>query len=118
MDLKISKENFPRKFLGKKTQTFQEDKKRKIKGKEKNFIFPLKRHVTTDREEMLSNLDKRKLRQRIVGSSVRSHACSMVKRLDEPATDDADHCLYVTLTFINRHTFVCTSSTSSTAKNF
>lgn len=114
MDLKISKENFPRKFLGEKTRTFQEDKKTKIKGKD--FIFPLKRHVTTNREEMLSNLDKRKLR--IVGSSVRSHACSMVKRLDEPATDDAGHCLYVTLTFINRHTFVCTSSTSSTAKNF
>lgn len=41
MDLKISKEYFPRKFLGKKTQTFQEDKKRKIKGKDfkKNLNF-------------------------------------------------------------------------------
>lgn len=41
-----------------KTQTFQEDKKTCIK--EKDFIFPLERHVTTNREEVLSNLDKRK----------------------------------------------------------
>lgn len=91
------------------TQTFQEDRKTYSSKKRIFFkiLFSLKRHV-----EKNLILIKRKW------DNCRFDRTPSMKRLDEPATDDAAHCLYVTLTFVNRHTFVSASSTSSTAKNF
>lgn len=92
------------------TQTFQEDRKTYSSKKRIFFkiLFSLKRHV-----EKNLILIKRKC-----VDNCRFDRTPSMKRLDEPATDDAAHCLYVTLTFVNRHTFVSASSTSSTAKNF
>lgn len=53
---KISRRKTSKTLKISKTQTIQEDKETYIE--EKDFIFPLKRHVI--REEMLSDLDKRK----------------------------------------------------------